>query len=89
MDTTTLLLQDINVPAEPQNNKTVSPARKNTKVVKRWYDGIKNGTACGTKGYHVDKVVIQAAYDEKVLVKDAWSETVVTGHKCSGCGATK
>lgn len=43
----------------------------------------------GNGGTTVKTVTIQAAYDEKVLVKDAWSETVVTGHKCSGCGATK
>lgn len=43
----------------------------------------------GNGGTTVKTVTIQAAYDEKVLVKDAWSETIVTGHKCSGCGATK
>lgn len=51
-------------------------------------EAIKNGNSACTSS-RVDTVVIQAAYDEKVLVKDAWSETVVTGHKCSGCGATK
>ena len=44
-------------------------------------------------------VTDQAAYDEKVLVKDAYDETVVdtpestkqvpNGYKCSECGATK
>lgn len=37
----------------------------------------------------VETVTIQAAYDEKVLVKEAWTETVTTGYKCSGCGAVK
>lgn len=37
----------------------------------------------------VETVIIQAAYDEKVLVKEAWTETVTTGYKCSGCGAVK
>lgn len=37
----------------------------------------------------VKTVTVQEAYDEKVLVKAAWDETVVTGYKCSGCGATK
>lgn len=48
-----------------------------------------NNYTCGNAGYTVKTVTVQEAYDEKVLVKDAWSETVVTGHKCSGCGATK
>lgn len=44
-------------------------------------------------------VTDRAAYDERVLVKDAYDETVVdspettkqvpNGYKCSGCGATK
>lgn len=37
----------------------------------------------------VKTVTVQAAYDEQVLVKDAWTETITTGYKCSGCGATK
>lgn len=48
-----------------------------------------NNYTCGNAGYTVKTVTVQEAYDEKVLIKDAWSETVVTGHKCSGCGATK
>ena len=57
-------------------------------------------------GYYCDQVQVgtktvtdQAAYDERVLVKDAYDETVVdspettkqvpNGYKCSGCGATK
>lgn len=43
----------------------------------------------GNGGTTVKTVTIQAAYDEQVLVKDAWTETVVTGYKCSSCGATK
>lgn len=37
----------------------------------------------------VETVTVQAAYDEQVLVKNAWTETVTTGYKCSGCGAVK
>lgn len=37
----------------------------------------------------VKTVTVQAAYDEQVLVKDSWTETITTGYKCSGCGATK
>lgn len=48
-----------------------------------------NNYTCGKAGYTVKTVTVQEAYDEKVLVKDAWDETVVTGYKCSGCGATK
>ena len=36
----------------------------------------------------VREQITQEAYDEQVLVKDAWDEEVVTGYKCS-CGATK
>ena len=36
------------------------------------------------------KVHHKAEYKKKWLVdKKAWTETVVTGHKCSGCGQTK
>ncbi len=34
-------------------------------------------------------IVDKAAWTEKVLVKAAYDETVITGYKCSGCGATK
>lgn len=37
----------------------------------------------------VEIVTVSPAYDEQVLVKDAWTETITTGYKCSGCGATK
>lgn len=43
----------------------------------------------GNGGTTVKEVVIQNAYDEKVLVTAAYDETVTTGYKCSGCGATK
>lgn len=49
--------------------------------------GIIDGSGC--QSYSTRQETIQAAYDEQVLVKDAWTETVVTGYKCSGCGATK
>jgi hypothetical protein len=51
------------------------------------------------ESWHTDSRVVTAAYDEQVLVKDAWTETVVdsaaydetvtTGYVCSSCGATK
>ena len=28
-------------------------------------------------------------HNEKVVYQEAWDETVTTGYKCSGCGATK
>lgn len=40
------------------------------------------------QGYY-ETVTDKAAYDEQVQVRDAWDETVTTGYKCSGCGATK
>lgn len=52
-------------------------------------DALKNKTECKKSSGRVDTITVQEAYDEKVLVKDAWDETVVTGYKCSGCGATK
>lgn len=42
---------------------------------------------CGS--YHTTKIVIEQAWDEQVLDKAAWDETVTTGYKCSGCGASK
>lgn len=49
--------------------------------------GFVNHTDCTS--YSTRQETIQAAYDEQVLVKNAWTETVTTGYKCSGCGATK
>lgn len=43
----------------------------------------------GCQSYHTAKVVTQQAWDEQVLVKGAWDETVTTGYRCSTCGATK
>ena len=39
--------------------------------------------------YRVEPRVIKPAYDEQVLVKEAWDETVTVGYYCSICGATK
>ena len=52
-------------------------------------DALKNKTGCKKSSGRVDTITVQEAYDEKALVKDAWDETVVTGYKCSGCGAVK
>lgn len=49
--------------------------------------GIIDGSDC--QSYSTRQETIQAAWDEQVLVKDAWTETITTGYKCSGCGATK
>lgn len=46
-----------------------------------------NGGNCGS--CHEESRTVQAAYDEQVQVSAAWDETVTTGYKCSGCGATK
>lgn len=60
-------------------------------------NSLLNGGDCGSyhsiyvtvkQGYY-ETVTDQAAYDEQVQVRDAWDETVTTGYKCSGCGATK
>lgn len=60
-------------------------------------NSLMNGGNCGSyhstyvtvkQGYY-ETVTDQAAYDEQVQVRDAWDETVITGYKCSSCGATK
>lgn len=43
----------------------------------------------GHSSMTVKTVTVQKAYKEKVLVRAAYDEEVVTGYKCSGCGATK
>lgn len=58
---------------------------------------LAGNTACG--GYHSEWRQVQvgtetinhpAVTERKWVVdKPAWTEKVVTGHKCSGCGATK
>ena len=50
-------------------------------------NSLLNGGNCGT--CHEESRTVQAAYDEQVQVSAAWDETVTTGYKCSGCGATK
>lgn len=50
-------------------------------------NSLLNGGNCGS--CHEESRTVQAAYDEQVQVSAAWDETVTTGHKCSGCGATK
>lgn len=50
-------------------------------------NSLLNGGNCGS--CHEESRTVQAAYDEQVQVSAAWDETVTTGNKCSGCGATK
>ena len=53
------------------------------------YNALMSGnTKCGA--YHDNYVAVtdSSAWDEQVLVSNAWDETVTTGYKCS-CGATK
>ena len=38
---------------------------------------------------HWETKEITAAYDETVVAKEAYDEQVITGYKCSTCGATK
>lgn len=45
--------------------------------------------ATGHSGYHYENVTVTPAYDEQVLVSGAYDETVVTGYRCSVCGATR
>lgn len=50
-------------------------------------NSLLNGGNCGS--CREESRTVQAAYDEQVQVSAAWDETVTTGYKCSGCGATK
>lgn len=50
-------------------------------------NSLLNGGNCGS--CHEESRTVQGAYDEQVQVSAAWDETVTTGYKCSGCGATK
>lgn len=50
-------------------------------------NSLLNGGNCGS--CHEESRTVQAAYDEQLQVSAAWDETVTTGYKCSGCGATK
>ena len=50
-------------------------------------NSLLNGGNCGS--CHEESRTVQAAYDEQVQVSAAWDETVTTGYKRSGCGATK
>lgn len=50
-------------------------------------NSLLNGGNCGS--CHEESRTVQAAYDEQVQVSAAWDETVTTGYKYSGCGATK
>ena len=45
--------------------------------------------ASGHSKYHYEYKVVKEAYTERVLVSAAYDETVTTGYRCSGCGATK
>lgn len=48
---------------------------------------ILNGGSCVS---HSNKYIeTSPAWDEQILVSNAWDETVTTGYKCSGCPATK
>lgn len=45
--------------------------------------------ASGHSKYHYEYKVVKEAYTERVLVSAAYDETVTTGYRCSGCGATR
>lgn len=45
--------------------------------------------ASGHSRYHYEYKVVKEAYTERVLVSAAYNETVTTGYRCSGCGATR
>lgn len=59
----------------------------NQDVFAHFEESFLNGGSC--KSYSTVDYQISPAWDEQVLVSDAWDETVTTGYKCSGCPATK
>ena len=59
----------------------------NQDVFAHFEESFSNGGSC--ESYSTVDYQISPAWDEQVLVSDAWDETVTTGYKCSGCPATK
>lgn len=59
----------------------------NQDVFAHFEESFLNGGSC--ESYRTVDYQISPAWDEQVLVSDAWDETVTTGYKCSGCPATK
>lgn len=59
----------------------------NKDVFAHFEESFLNGGSC--ESYSTVDYQISPAWDEQVLVSDAWDETVTTGYKCSGCPATK
>lgn len=59
----------------------------NQDVFAHFEESFLNGGSC--ESYSTVDYQISPAWDEQVLVSDAWNETVTTGYKCSGCPATK
>lgn len=59
----------------------------NQDVFAHFEESFLNGGSC--ESYSAVDYQISPAWDEQVLVSDAWDETVTTGYKCSGCPATK
>lgn len=59
----------------------------NQDVFAHFEESFLNGGSC--ESYSTVDYQISPAWDEQILVSDAWDETVTTGYKCSGCPATK
>lgn len=59
----------------------------NQDVFAHFEESFLNGGSC--ESYSTVDYQISPAWDEQVLVSNAWDETVTTGYKCSGCPATK
>lgn len=59
----------------------------NQDVFAHFEESFLNGGSC--ESYSTVDYQISPAWDEQILVSNAWDETVTTGYKCSGCPATK
>lgn len=54
-----------------------------------WHD---EWVQVGTIHHDAETTVVHheaTGHNEQVVDQEAWDETVTTGYKCSGCGATK
>lgn len=82
-------------PSQPAHTHTWVPIQK-TVHHEAEYSSVMVCKACGVQSpsaAHMEQHALAGestqTVSKRVKVKDAWSETVTTGYKCSGCGATK
>ena len=82
-------------PSQPAHTHSWVPVQK-TVHHEAEYSSVMVCKACGVQSpsaAHMEQHALAGestqTVSKRVKVKDAWSEIVTTGYKCSGCGATK